>query len=161
VAEAGAEDPAALLERFRQSGISVDREGQLWHEGEPVRHEGLRRAFFRWLDRLPPPDGRHILRLDDKRYVYLEVADTPLVATSLRWSGETALLGLTDGSEEPLDPATLTVDERGTLRCAVRQGRLRARLATSAAAALGERIEEGAAGPVLRIGGRAFAIARG
>jgi uncharacterized protein len=160
VAGASAEDSAALLERFRQSGVSIDREGRLWHEGEPVRHEGLRRAFFRWLDRLPPPDGRHILRLDENRYVYLEVADTPLVATSLRWSGEDALLGLTDGSEEPLDPRTLNADDRGLLRCSVRQGRLRARLSTSAAATLSEQIVEGVGGLVLRVGGEEMAIAR-
>ena len=156
----GADDSAAL-ERFRQSGISVDREGQLWHEGEPVRHEGMRRAFFRWLDRLPPPDGRHILRLDDQRYVYLDVTDTPLVATSLRWSGDEAWLGLTDGSEERLDPGTLTADDQGVLRCSVRGGRLRARLTTSAAAVLSERIEEGAAGVVLRVGGGEVGIGRG
>ena len=147
------EDHAAFLERLRQSGIRVDREGRFWHEGAPVVHEGLRRALFRWLDRLPAPDGRHILRLDERRFVYLEVADTPLVATSLRWSGEVAQLGLTDGSEEPLDPATLTVDTEGVLRCTVRQGRLQARLATSAAATLSERLESGPSGPVLRLEG--------
>ena len=85
-----------------------------------VQHEGLRQALFRWLDRLPldppgPDAGRHILRLDAQRFAYVDVADTPLVATSLRWEAagtdERALLGLTDGSEVPLDPATLTVDE--------------------------------------------------
>jgi hypothetical protein len=146
-------DPA-LLERFRQSGLSIDREGQFWHAGQPVTHLGMRRAFFRWLDRLPPPDGRHILRLDDQRFVYIEVADTPLVATSLRWSGDRALLGLSDGNEEALDAETLTVDDQGILRCRVRGGRLEARLTTSAAAALGERIESSRGGAVLHLGGR-------
>jgi uncharacterized protein len=135
----------------RRSGIRVDREGRFWHEGQPVQHEGLRRALLRWLDRLPPPDARYILRLDAARFAYLDVEDTPLVASSLRWQGDRALLGLSDGSEEALDPAGLTVDGAGTLRCRVRGGRLEARLGSSAAAALAERIEGTPDGPVLRL----------
>ena len=156
-------DPA-VLERFRQSGLSIDREGQFWHAGELVTHEGMRRAFSRWLDRLPPPDGRHILRLDENRYVYVEVADTALVVRSLRWSEDDdgALLGLSDGSEERLDPDTLTVDADGILRCQVRGGRLEARLSNSAAAVLGERIDGARGAPVLRIQGGEFLVrARG
>jgi Protein of unknown function (DUF1285) len=138
-----------LLERLRRSGISVDREGELIHEGEPVRHEGLRRALFRWLDRLD--DGRYILRLDERRFAYLEVADTPLVVRALRLDGRTGdvQLQLSDGAEELLDPRTLTVDEQGILRCGVRGGRLEARLSTSAAAVLAERLTETPQGPAL------------
>jgi hypothetical protein len=164
-----AEDRAAFLERVRRSGISIDREGQFWHEGEIVRHEGLRQALLRWLDRLPPdapgPDaGRHVLRLDAQRFAYVEVADTPLVATSLRWEGdgdaERALLGLNDGSEVPLDPATLTIDAEGTMRTEVRPNGVEARLATSAAATLAERIEGSAGEPRLRLGGTSAPIRR-
>jgi hypothetical protein len=117
----------------------VDREGRFIHEGEEVRHEGLRAALFRWLDRLP--DGRYVLRLDEQRYAYVDVEDTPLVARSARVAADgQLLLGLSDGSEEPLDPATLTVDDDGVVRCWVRGGRLEARLATSAAAAIADRL---------------------
>ena len=119
-----------------------------------VRHEGLRQALFRWLDRLPPPDGRHILRLDDRRYAYVDVADTPLVARAARLEGGAVLLALSDGCEEPLDPGTLTLDGAGVLRCRVRDGRLAARLTTSAAAVLGELIADGPGGPTLVLGGR-------
>jgi hypothetical protein len=162
------EDRAAVLERVRRSGISIDREGRFWHEGEMVQHEGLRQALFRWLDRLPadapgPDAGRHILRLDAQRFAYVDVADTPLVATSLRWdgagAGERALLGLTDGSEVPLDPATLTIDQAGILRCQVRPNSVEARLATSAASALAEHIDSGAQ-PRLRLAGAAHPILR-
>jgi len=143
-----------VLERLRRSGIRIDRDGRFIHEGEEVRHQGLRAALFRWLDRLPPPDGRYILRLDPQRYAYVDVDDTPLVARSARVDGERALLALSDGSEERLDPATLTVDPAGILRCRVRAGRLEARLSTSAAAALAERITEEQGRPVLVLGGR-------
>ena len=154
------EDRAAFLERVRRSGISVDREGRFWHEGEVIRHEGLRQALFRWLDRLPPPDARYVLRLDAQRFAYLEVEDTPLVATSLRWLGERALLGLTDGSEVPLDPDGLNIDGAGTLRCRVRDSGVEARLGVAAAAALAERIETGEHGPVLDVGGTRREIVR-
>ena len=109
---------AALLERLRQSGIRINAEGHFVHEGDFVLHEGLRQALFRWLDRLP--DGRHILRLDEQRFVYLDVDDTPLVVRALRFDGDArVLLSLSDGREEPLDPETLTLDAAGMLRCRV------------------------------------------
>ena len=147
-----------LIERLRRSGIRIDREGQFIHEGEPVRHEGLRQALFRWLDRLPPPDARHVLRLDPQRYAYVDVDDTPLVARSARRDGDRLLLALSDGSEEELAPETLTVDGAGVLRCRVRGGRLEARLATSASAALAEAIREEQGRAVLVLGGRRFPL---
>lgn len=134
---------AAFLERLRRSGIRVDREGRFIHEGAEVTHQGLRRALFRWLDRLPSPDGRYVLRLDERRFAYLDVDDTPLVARAARVdSGGTIWLALSDGAEEALDPKTLTVDGAGVLRAWVRAGRLEARLATSAVAALGDQLTE-------------------
>jgi uncharacterized protein len=158
---AGPPDPE-WIERLRRSGIRIDREGEFQHQGEPVRHEGLRRALFRWLDRLP--DGRPILRLDEQRFAFVEVDDTPLVARAARIepADDSVHLALSDGSEERLDPATLTVDEAGVLRCLVREGRLEARLATSAATVLGQLIEEapGTGAPILRLGSARIPIAR-
>jgi len=143
-----------LIERLRRSGIRIDREGQFIHEGEPVRHEGLRQALFRWLDRLD--DGRYILRLDARRFAYIDVADTPLVLRALRLAPDGAVsLQLSDGAEELLDAATLTIDADGVLRCWVRGGRIEARLATSAAAVLADRITETSQGPALLLPGRA------
>jgi len=155
-----AADEAAWLEKIRRSGISVDREGRFIHEGAEVTHEGLKRALFRWLDRLPAPDGRYVLRLDEKRFAYLEdVADTPLVARAARVDADGSVrLALSDGNEEPLDPTTLTVDDAGVLRAWVRGGRLEARLATSAAAALADAITEDGGRPLLRLAGRTYAL---
>jgi hypothetical protein len=139
-----------LIEKLRRSGIRVDREGDFIHEGAPVLHLGLRSALFRWLDRLP--DGRYILRLDERRFAYLDVDDTPLVVRALRVDADRVWLQLSDGAEEALDPTTLTLDSQGILRCWVRGGRIEARLATSAAAALAERISETAQGPALALG---------
>jgi uncharacterized protein len=155
-----ADEQAAWLEKIRRSGIRVDREGRFMHEGAEVTHEGLKRALFRWLDRLPPPDGRYVLRLDERRFAYLEdVEDTPLVARAARIdpAGDVRL-ALSDGSEEPLDPTTLTVDDAGVLRAWVRGGRLEARLASSAAAVLGDSITEADGRPQLRLGGRSHPL---
>jgi hypothetical protein len=143
----GDDAEAAFLAAIRRSGIRIDRDGQLWHEGATVDHHGLRAALFRWLDM----EGDHVVfRLDEKRFAYVEVEDTPLVARAARLEGERALLALSDGNEERLDPRTLTVDDAGVLRCRVHRG-LEARLATSAAAALADRISGDP--PVLRLGG--------
>jgi hypothetical protein len=155
--EAADDERAAFLEQIRRSGIRVDREGRFVHEGAEVTHEGLKRALYRWLDRLPPPDGRYVLRLDEQRFAYLEdVEDTPLVARAARIDPAGAVrLALSDGSEEPLDPETLTVDDAGVLRAWVRGGRIEARLATSAAVVVGELMVIEADGrPRLRLAGR-------
>jgi len=149
-----------LIERLRRSGIRIDREGQFIHEGEPVRHQGLREALFRWLDRLDDRDQRedvrYVLRLDERRFAYIDVDDTPLVVRALRLSPDGAVsLQLSDGAEEPLDPTTLTIDADGVLRCWVRGGRIEARLATSAAAVLAERITETSQGPAVSWPGHA------
>jgi len=148
-------DPA-LVERLRQSGIRIDREGEFQHEGAPVRHEGLRQALFRWLDRLP--DGRTILRLDERRFAYVDVDDTPLVVRGARVDGDRVWLTLSDGAEERLAPETLTIDDAGVLRCKVRGGKLEARLSTAATTALSEVIDDSVAPPALCLGGQRFPL---
>ena len=159
MADEAGDDEAAWLEKIRQSGIRVDREGRFIHEGAEFAHAGLTRALYRWLDRLPPPDGRYVLRLDDRRFAYLDVDDTPLVARAARIDAEgRALLALSDGSEEPLAPETLTVDGAGVLYAWVRGGKLEARLATSAAAALADLLSDSGGRPQLRFAGRSYAL---
>jgi hypothetical protein len=149
-----------IVERLRRSGIRIDREGEFQHEGAPVTHEGLRRALFRWLDRLP--DGRTILRLDAERFVYVDVDDTPLVVRAARVSGDVVFIALSDGAEEPLDPTTLTIDEHGVMRCWVRNRRLEARIANSAAAVLADLIDDGPdlidGRPALILAGRRYPV---
>jgi hypothetical protein len=126
------------VEKLRQSGIRLDAEGRFWHEGQEVTHHGLRAAFFRWLDR--DPDGRYVLRLDEHRFVYLDVDDAPFLVRSLRWEGQQALAVLSDGSEESL--ALSSVHLKEGVAYATVKGRFDARLSTAAWATLGERIVE-------------------
>ncbi|HLU67405.1 MAG TPA: hypothetical protein VKZ63_14065 [Kofleriaceae bacterium] len=144
------------IERLRQTGIRLDREGRFWHEGEEVTHAGFRKALLRWLDRLP--DGRPILRLDEKRYAYVDVDDAELLAVSARWDGEAAVLRLNDDSEEELAYETLAIGAGDALYCAVRGGRLTARITTPAYYTLAERIVEDPSGFSLRARGRLHPI---
>jgi uncharacterized protein len=146
-----------MIERLRQTGIRLDREGRFWHEGAVVTHRGFHLALLRWLDRLD--DGRPILRLDEKRYAYVDVEDADLLAVSARWRGDRVLLGLNDESEEELDYGSLAVGPGNAMYCRVRGGRLTARITTQAYYVLAERIEEGADGFVLRAAGAGHRIA--
>lgn len=147
------------IERFRQTGIRLDREGRFWHEGAEVTHAGFRRALLRWLDRLE--DGRAILRLDERRYAYVDVEDADLLVVSARWAGERVLVLLNDEREEELDPSTLEIGEGGALYCRVRGGVLTARITTPAYYVLAERIDETAPGVfALRAAGHLHPIGR-
>ncbi|MDB4968001.1 MAG: hypothetical protein JWN44_3690 [Myxococcales bacterium] len=141
----------AEIEKLRQSGIRLDADGHFWHEGAQVTHHGLRAAFWRWLDR--NPDGRWVLRLDDKRFVYLDVDGAPFVVRSARWEGDRAMMRLSDDSDEELDYATLHLRAGGLPHCVVKQ-RFDAKVSTLAWNTLAERIEDG----TLRAAGQSWPI---
>ncbi len=142
---------------LRRSGIRLDREGRFWHEGHEVTHFGLRDALWRWLDR--DPDGRYVLRLDAERFAYIDVEDVPQIVRSLRWEGDRALAVLADGGEEELDLSTVRLRPDGTPVCAVRSGRLEARIATAAWGVLAERLRERDGGVWLEARGGPYRLA--
>lgn len=147
-----------LLESFRTIGLRLDRAGQLWHQGDLVRHPRLRQAILRWLD--VGDDGRDIVRLDDRRYAYVDVEDAHLRAIAARWTPDGRLrLALDDGTEEELDYATLAVGADQGLTCRVRGGRLRARFSSAAQQVALERVEPSGGGFALRAAGGAWPIA--
>ncbi|MBK9036503.1 MAG: hypothetical protein IPL61_35525 [Myxococcales bacterium] len=132
--------PPEVLERMRTIGLRIDRHGRLWHQADEVTHAGLKRAILRWLD--VRADGRPIVRLDDVRYAYVDVDDTPLRVTAVRWDGDVPIALLDDGTSAPLALPTLAVDPDDRLRCRVRDGRLAARLTSAAHQVLLERAAE-------------------
>lgn len=135
----GAALPPEILERLRTIGLRIDGAGRLWHRDEPVTHAGLRAAILGWLDVLD--DGRVIVRLDEVRYAYVDVDDTPLRVTSIRWVDGAPIARTDDGREEPLAMATVTIDPDQRARCQVRDGRLAARLTSAAQQSLLARAE--------------------
>jgi hypothetical protein len=141
-----------MIERFRQVGIRLDRDGTFWHQGTPITHERLSRALLRWLD-VRPEDGRPILRLDERRYAYVDVDDAMLLVTSILWRGDEAIAVLNDGTEEVLAYDTLEVGDADALYCKARDRKLRARITPAAYYTLAERIEQRGDDFVLRAGG--------
>lgn len=151
------------IEQFRTVGLSLDAAGKLWHQGQEVTHPRLRQAILRWLD--VRDDGRDIVRLDEQRYAYIDVAAEHLRVTSARWvpgddgaESDHLELSLDDGTTEELAYTTLASGDDDALRCRVRGGKLRARFSTAAQQVALERVEDDGAGPRLRAAGAAWTI---
>ncbi len=147
-----------LLEQMRTVGLHLDKAGTLSHQGTAVSHPRLRQALLRWLDVLD--DGRDIVRLDAKRYAYVEVEDAHLRAKSAHWDGERCIVLWDDDQEEELDYASLRIADDNAFYTTARSGRLRGRLAGIAHHAITERIVETADGFALNAAGRQWPIGR-
>jgi len=145
-----------LIEKMRAIGLRLDRTGTFWHEGTAVTHPRLRQALLRWLD--VREDGRDIVRLDDKRYAYVEIEDAHLRAKSAHWDGDRCLVLWDDDQEEELDYASLRQAEDNAFYARV-HGRLRGRIAGPAHHAVAERIVETDGGFALAASGTQWPIA--
>ena len=66
--------------RSRESTIVLDAEGRFFHEGAPVTHRGMARAFASWVAR-HPDDGRYILS-NGYDWSYFRVEDAPRFRTA-------------------------------------------------------------------------------
>jgi len=106
--------------RSRESTIRLDGEGRFFHDEAAVEHPKLADAFHTWIAR-HPDDGRYILT-NGYDWTYFVVEDVPYFVRHLREAGGDALLTLSDGTEEPLDPATVRANERGELYLRVKAG---------------------------------------
>jgi hypothetical protein len=133
----------------RETRIRRDARGRWWNGEDPIDHPGLARAFDAWLDRAP--DGRYCLR-NDINWAYVEIEGAPLFVRAVRAAGDAVVLLLSDGREEPLDPATLRQDREGVLHCSARGGALCARFDRHAQAALEPFLAEDDDGPYLALG---------
>lgn len=145
-----------LIEKMRAIGLRLDKAGTLWHEGTAVSHPRLRQALLRWLDVLD--DGRNIVRLDEKRYAYVDIEDAHLRALSARWDGDRCFVLWDDDQEAELDYASLSQAEDYAFYATPR-GRLRGRIGGAAHHALVERVVEKGDTFVLEAAGKQWPIA--
>lgn len=145
-----------MIEKMRAIGLRLDRSGTFWHEGAAVTHPRLRTALLRWLD-VRAEDGRDIIRLDDKRYAYVEVEDAHLRAKSARWDGDRCVITWDDDEERELDYASLRQAVDHAFYAQV--GKLRGRIAGPAYHAVAERVVEAGDGFVLAAAGTRWPIA--
>jgi len=144
------------IEQMRAIGLRLDRAGTFWHQGAAITHARLRQALLRWLD--VRDDGRDIVRLDDKRYAYVDIEDAHLRALSAHWTGDRAFVLWDDDTETELDYSSLRQAADHALYTRVRD-RLRGRIAGPGYRALAERIGEVAGGFALEAAGQRWPIA--
>jgi FtsP/CotA-like multicopper oxidase with cupredoxin domain len=112
--------------RSRESTLRLDGEGRFFHDGALVEHPKLAAALHTWIGR-HPEDGRYILT-NGYDWTYFEVEDVPFFVRNVRVEAASAAAGerdailvLSDGTEEALDPSTLRVGPRGDLYLVVKR----------------------------------------
>jgi len=132
--------------RSRESSIVLDAEGRFRHDGELVEHPGMARAFASWIDR-HPDDGRLILN-NGYDWSYFRVEDVPFFVLGVREHAGRLELLLSDGSESPLEPGSLSVGAQGALYTTVKNGRFQARFRQGAQIALGPWLVQGENGEI-------------
>jgi len=143
----------------RESSIVLDAQGRFWHDEALVEHPGMARAFASWIAR-HPDDGRFILT-NGFDWTYFSVRDVPYFVRGIRDREGGPLLELFDGSEEPLDPATLQTDAAGACYCRVKAGRFEAKFTPGAQTALAPWLAEAESGAVeLLVFGRRYAVGK-
>jgi hypothetical protein len=139
---------------LRPFGLVLHHDGRWTHEGQPIRHARLRAAFDRAV-RFLPEEEKFVVQLGRFRGE-IEVEEAAFFVREVDLgSGE---VRLSDGTHEPLDPASLRLSPRdGALLCRVKRevapGGLDARFSAPAQAELLLAVEDGARGPALRVAG--------
>lgn len=135
----------------RESTIRIDADGHFWHEGVRVDHPGLANAMATWVSK-HPTNGRWVLE-NGWDWCYIQVDDVPLLVRAARVDRDGVRVTLSDGSEEKLDPAGMTVDGDGVIRCTVhpsaRGGPYPAKFTRHAQLAVVDRLEEDEQGQFL------------
>ena len=140
---------------LRPFGLVLHHDGRFTHEGQPFRHEGLRRHFeghVAWL----PDEGVFVVRLGRFRGL-VEVEEAAFFVREVNLLRGT--VRLRDGAEEPLRSETLALSPRdGALLCRIRPELARetdgllARFDRGPQAELFAAVEETPGGLVLRLG---------
>jgi uncharacterized protein len=127
--------------------LRIDRDGEWFHEGEEVSHEGILSSLRQGLQ--VDPAG-HFLQIGLVR-VPVEVEDAPFVIVRFEADGEGWALWLSDGTREALDPTSLLLREGDVPYCRVKGARFEARFSRAAAWQLLQRVatEPGGGPPTL------------
>ena len=99
--------------RSRESSILLSKEGRFFHEGAPVSHPGMHKAFASWLAR-HPDDGRDILS-NGYDWTYLTVEGPRYFVQAVQRGEGGPKLVMLDGQERRLEPQNLTCDAEGKL----------------------------------------------
>lgn len=99
--------------RSRESSIVLSKDGRFFHDGAPVEHPGMHKAFASWLTR-HPDDGRYILS-NGYDWSYISVEGPAHFVRAVRAQNQRPELELLDGRTLALDPTAVTSDQEGRL----------------------------------------------
>jgi hypothetical protein len=135
--------------------LRVDPNGDWFDDDVQITHAGILQNLQGNLRR---DAGGYFIQTRVR--IPVTVEDVPWVITRLERRGEALYAFLNDGTEEPVDPATLRVSADNVPYCAVKEGRFEARCSRAATFQLLALAEAGAGGDVVRIGGRAYPLPR-
>src|SRR5262245_66042429 len=106
----------------RESTLFLDREGRFFHDGQRVVHPALEKALRSWIS-IHPDNDRPILT-NGYDWCYFRPEDAPFLVDAVVVNEDgSATLKLFDGSEEDLDPETLSLGNDGVVYARVRGGR--------------------------------------
>src|SRR6187401_1154866 len=76
-------DPALALRGFsRETTLFRDGEGRWFHDGQPLEHSNLVRAFDRWIERAPDDSGRYCVK-NDINWAYITLEGPPFFVRSV------------------------------------------------------------------------------
>ena len=104
----------------------IDKEGVWYHEGVEITHERI----YYYLNSLLQCDdnGVYYIEAEGGKW-YVEVEDTPFIVLRLKVAPDNRrlVISLNDGTEEVLNPETLTLRKDNIPYCRVKDGRFEAR----------------------------------
>jgi hypothetical protein len=132
--------------------LRIDRDGEWFDGDEQVTHPGVVKHLREKLSR--DEQGYFI---QTRVRIPVEVADAPCVVVRLERRGDTLHATLSDGTEETIDPATLSIGEANVPYCRVKDQRFEARLSRAAAFQLLALAEPDG---VLRLAGHEYPLRR-
>ena len=140
----------------------LHRDGRWSHEGHPLTNRRLREAFDRSV-RFLPAEGKYVVQLGLFRGE-IEIEEAGFFVRSV--DPPTASISLSDGTTEPLEPASLRPSPHdGAWLCRVKwnlePAGIPARFTQAAWAQLLEALEETPEGPRLRLAGRLHPVPGG
>jgi hypothetical protein len=138
---------------LRPFGLVLHHDGSWTHEGDPITHAKLREHFDRNV-RYLPEDRKYVVTL---RHFRGEIAVEEAAFFVRVFEPGSAVIALSDRSEETLDPATLAPSPiDGALLCRVKRdlvpGGLLARFTHAAQADLLQAVDPSPSGMRLRVG---------
>lgn len=134
-------DPAMLEKLRRNSGLAVDREGRVHHEGQVMTHAGVADTFASGLD--VNEAGEAIVRIG-RQWAYVRCERTPFVVVRVQPGEGMLALTLNTGErlEIPAQDVQLHLEADRDLYVRIHAGRHEARFGRTAWAKIADLLEE-------------------